>query len=215
MFRVPESELRHNSRVEFVIVGAVIRLVSILLAVPLCLAIWLSTGSDTPGASQTAGADADHWPPEVEPRTWKYIVLHHTASESGDVASIDRDHRQRKDSQGRPWRGIGYHFLIGNGHPMADGAVEATFRWKQQLPGAHSGDREHNDAGIGICLVGNFNQHPPSKEQLAALERLLKVLRQRYQIDAAHVLTHRDVRETQCPGKLFPYRQVLGRDIQE
>jgi len=71
--------------------------------------------------------------PEVASRHWKYIVFHHTATSSGDLASIDEEHRQRKDSQGKPWLGIGYHFLIGNGDGMADGLIEPTFRWPRPV----------------------------------------------------------------------------------
>ena len=38
---------------------------------------------------------------------WRYIVVHHTATEVGDVERIDRYHRQQRDFK----NGIGYHFL--------------------------------------------------------------------------------------------------------
>ena len=79
----------------------------------------------------------------------------------------------RKDAQGNPWLGIGYHFVIGNGRGMEDGQVEPTFRWKQQLAGAHAGQRRHNESGIGICLIGNFDEAPPTAKQLSALKELL------------------------------------------
>lgn len=201
-------------------VGTSIRLTSTLLAFLLCVEPGhINPTRDalgvTPAGLAIAATASKPWQPEARERAWKYIVLHHTASESGDVESIDRIHRQRKDSQGRPWRGIGYHFVIGNGQPMANGAIEPTFRWQQQLAGAHSGDRPHNDSGIGICLVGDFTEHAPSEEQIASLQRLIKVLRERYQIDSKHVLTHREIRDTECPGKRFPYRRVLGRDAKK
>src|SRR5262249_33711619 len=71
--------------------------------------------------------------PEAAPREWKYIVLHHTATDSGDVQSIHEAHLQNKDKNGKPWLGIGYHFVIGNGSGMGDGAIEPTFRWKEQM----------------------------------------------------------------------------------
>ena len=62
-------------------------------------------------------------------RDWDYIVLHHTASESGSVASIHEEHLRRKDKNGNAWLGIGYHFVIGNGSGMDDGEIEPTFRF--------------------------------------------------------------------------------------
>ncbi len=151
-------------------------------------------------------------------REWKYIVLHHTASEAGSVESIDADHRTRKDAQGNPWRGIGYHFLIGNGHGMQDGEVAATFRWKKQCEGAHAGDSVYNNQGIGICLVGNFQEAPPTPAQWQSLQLLIRTLRRECRIDHAGIVRHTDIKATACPGKQFPWDQLLrveqAREVQ-
>ncbi len=143
-------------------------------------------------------------------REWRTIVLHHSATEQGDVASIDAVHRQQKDSAGNPWLGIGYHFVVGNGQRMGDGEVRATFRWRAQMAGAHAGRREQNEHGIGICLIGNFENTSPTPKQVAALTELLKSLSTRYAITRTHVLRHQDVRSTLCPGRLFPWEQMLA-----
>ncbi len=148
--------------------------------------------------------------PSVASRQWKYIVLHHTATEWGDVAMIDREHRSRTDAQGNPWLGIGYHFVIGNGRGMADGRTEPTFRWTEQLHGAHAGSRPHNDSGIGICLVGNFENEPPTPLQMAAVKRLVRDLSHRYGIGTENVLRHGDVKATDCPGHQFPFDEVVA-----
>ncbi len=147
--------------------------------------------------------------PEVAARKWQTIVLHHSATEGATVAAIDAAHRQRKDANGTPWLGIGYHFVVGDGQGMADGLIEPTFRWRDQLHGAHSGDRIHNDAGIGICLVGNFDEHPPSERQIAATKKLIADLRSTYAISAANVLVHRDLSATNCPGKFFKINEFI------
>lgn len=138
------------------------------------------------------------WQPEAESREWRYVVPHHTATERGSVESIHESHLQRK------WLGIGYHFLVGNGNGMPDGRVEPTFRWREQLHGAHAGSKDHNELGIGIALVGNFENHPPTAKQLAAVKSLVGTLTSRYGIDSKHVIAHRSVRATKCPGKQFP-----------
>ena len=137
-------------------------------------------------------------------------MLHHSATSAGDVPSIDAVHRRQKDPQGKFWLGIGYHFVVGNGQKMGDGEIQPTFRWLQQLSGAHAGRREYNDAGIGICLIGNFDESQPTPKQVAAVRTLVKTLAHRYAIPRERILRHSDVQATACPGKLFPWEQVLS-----
>ena len=148
--------------------------------------------------------------PGVAVRDWSWVVLHHTATGAGDVASIHAEHRERVTPGGVPWRGIGYHFLIGNGEGMPDGAVEATFRWKRQLAGAHAGTSKHNDRGVGVCLVGDFTQAPPTPAQLAAASSLIARLRAKYDIPPARVVGHGTLVATACPGELFSPSDVRG-----
>jgi hypothetical protein len=153
---------------------------------------------------------SNDWKPQSKPRDWKHIVLHHTATESGSVESIHEAHIQNTDKSGKPWLGIGYHFVIGNGQGMDDGTIEPTFRWREQMHGAHAGasDPEYNQLGVGICLVGNFETSSPSPAQLAATRRLVAYLKREYRIDDDRVIGHKDIRETECPGKLFPLADV-------
>lgn len=153
-------------------------------------------------------------------------MIHHTASETGSVESIHEEHIKRKDKSGNPWMGIGYHFVIGNGKGMNDGAAEPTFRWKTQIQGAHAGsaDPEYNQLGIGICLVGNFEKTAPTAEQLRTVKELVQTLKAEYKISTKNVVGHSDVRTggTACPGKLFPMNDVaviggeteLGLDLE-
>ncbi len=146
--------------------------------------------------------------PDVPHAPWKYLVLHHSGTASGSVQTIHAQHIRRRDSSGNPWKGIGYHFVIGNGSGMQDGAVEPTFRWKQQLHGAHAGNALYNARGIGICLIGNFENVPPTPAQLSSLQTLLVQLCSRCQINPADILGHSAVRRTACPGRLFPLQQL-------
>jgi len=148
--------------------------------------------------------------PPVAARAWDSIVLHHSATSGGSVASIDAAHRQQKDAAGNPWLGIGYHFVIGNGQSMGDGEIQPTFRWQKQLAGAHAGERRENEHGIGICLIGNFDQAAPTDKQVEAIRGLVKLLAARYSISRARVVRHQDVHATLCPGKHFPWQQVLA-----
>jgi N-acetyl-anhydromuramyl-L-alanine amidase AmpD len=148
------------------------------------------------------------WIPPTDSREWKYILMHHSATEVGSVEAIDAVHRQRRDAGGNPWQGIGYHFVIGNGHGMEDGEIEATFRWEEQLAGAHAGNTEYNSHGIGICLIGNFEESPPTDAQLEAMYTLIEWLRTEYALPSDGLVRHLDVRSTACPGRYFPWEEV-------
>lgn len=147
------------------------------------------------------------WTPKADAREWRHIVIHHTATGSGSVERIHESHLKKG------WLGIGYHFLIGNGNGMTDGSIEPTFRWRQQLHGAHAGKDEYNQRGIGICLVGNFEESPPSAAQLTAVKRLVAVLRKEYDIPSSRVIGHREVKATACPGKHFPLAEVSQSSV--
>lgn len=148
------------------------------------------------------------WMADVRETDWQYIVIHHSATESGSVESIHREHLNRRDANGNPWLGIGYHFVVGNGHGMPDGIVQPTFRWNEQIHGAHSGSALFNSRGIGICVIGDFQKSPPSEAQVKSLKQLVKVLATRHRIRPEHLIGHAAVKPTACPGKHFPLNEV-------
>ena len=67
----------------------------------------------------------------------------------------------------------------------------------------------YNEHGIGICLVGNFDDHPPSRAQTRRLQKLVRYLCHQYAIPADHVYTHGDITgKTRCPAERFDLDQV-------
>ena len=135
-------------------------------------------------------------------RAWKYIVIHHSATERGNAEVFDRRHRERGFDE------LGYHFVINNGKGAGDGTIEPGRRWRIQKWGAHTGGtpgNEYNNYGIGICLVGAFTEGLPSEKQLESLRRLVAHLMGRHDIAATGVVAHRDApnASTACPGKKF------------
>ncbi len=132
-------------------------------------------------------------------RRWRWIVVHHSATQRGSAATFDRAHRRRG------WDELGYHFVIDNGLGGPDGRVEVGSRWRSQKWGAHTGgtpDNAYNEYGIGICLVGDFTRRMPTRRQLASLDRLTAFLISRYRLTPGDVLGHRDAPNatTTCPG---------------
>jgi hypothetical protein len=149
----------------------------------------------------------------IHERPWQFIVIHHSATTSGSVESIHRSHRSRRDGNGKSWLGIGYHFVIGNGNGMLDGEISPTFRWTQQLHGAHSGSLRHNDRGIGICLIGNFEESKPTTAQRESVTQLIQFLADRYNIRKKRIIGHHQVRATACPGRYFPLKEVVEKSV--
>ena len=74
--------------------------------------------------------------------------------------------------------------------------------------GAHT--KGFNDKSIGICLVGNFDSHPPDNKALTLLARLVRSLQEICDIPIKNVIGHREsytllgqpVIKT-CPGEKF------------
>ncbi len=140
-------------------------------------------------------------------RPWKYIVIHHSASDKGNAASIGKYHKEE-----RGWiNGLGYDFLIGNGNGSRDGQIEVGNRWNKQIDGAHAGNPEYNKHGIGICLVGNFDNDYPTNQQFSSLLYLINYLQKRCNIHKNDVILHKTFRKTVCPGEHFPYNKLMAR----
>jgi hypothetical protein len=143
-------------------------------------------------------------PPSRLEREWEAIIIHHSATNNGNAAIFDKQHREENH-----WEGVGYDFVIGNGTNSGDGQVEVTFRWRGQLTGAHCRTPNNwgNEKGIGICLVGNFDQTSPTVRQMQSLVNLVRFLQNRYGIPTSRIYGHGTTpgaRVTDCPGRRFP-----------
>ncbi len=137
------------------------------------------------------------WVPPVATRPWRWIVVHHSATPTGGAAAFDAMHRAKG------WDELGYDFVIGNGTDTGDGQIEVGPRWTKQKQGAHAKtpDNKFNEYGIGICLVGNFDNQRPTPAQLRSLTQLSAYLMHTYHIGVSNILGHRDTKATECPGR--------------
>lgn len=145
----------------------------------------------------------------VKAGRWRNIVIHHAAVDSGTLQALDRYHREERHME----NGLAYHFLIGNGNGMTDGAIGVGNRWKKQLDGGHLHSAAQNQTALGICLIGNFDQERPTEKQMRSLEALTRALMKRCNLPASAVKTHRQINvvSTRCPGKFFPTTDFLNR----
>ena len=139
------------------------------------------------------------WIPNVKKSDapWEFIVIHHSATPTGGAVAFDRMHRQKG------WDELGYHFVIGNGSDTRAGEVEVGSRWPKQKHGAHAKtpDNKFNERGIGICLVGNFDNQALGGAQRQSLAKLVAYLMKTYHIAPENVIGHGDTKATDCPGR--------------
>ncbi len=133
---------------------------------------------------------------------WRHIVGHHSAVGRGNAEMYDAHHRNRM----RMVNGLAYHFVIGNGTDSGDGEIEVGNRWVQQLQGGHVRNHQVNLSGIGICLVGNFEETRPTRAQMEAFIELVGWLKYDILGGRPAFAVHREIdrNHTVCPGRHFP-----------
>ncbi len=132
-------------------------------------------------------------------------MVHHSVTvTTTTVAEIDRMHRARGYAQ------IGYHFWVFVG---GDGRWHVRHGRPLTLAGAHAGVARWNRDAIGICIAGCY--HPGftisrrlSESDYAQVLAILLHVLATYRIPPTHVLRHRDVRATACPGDWFPWARL-------
>lgn len=119
------------------------------------------------------------------------IVIHHTGNPIDDDLPASEIHASH---QAQGWSGIGYHYIV-----RKDGSVEeGRPHW---TVGAHAyGENSHT---IGIHICGNFEIAEPTSAQVEGTAMLLAQVCGDYglAIDAKHIVGHRDLMATACPGK--------------
>lgn len=146
----------------------------------------------------------------------KYIILHHSLTADGSTVSWDAIRRYHVQERG--WDDVGYHFgieQIGDRYEILVGRMLTE-------TGAHCKELAMNVVGLGICLVGNFDDAPPSGAQLVVLRKLVKSLQEVFGIQTSHVLGHREIGKLSgfdwtagqyksCPGRQFDLNAFRSR----
>lgn len=131
---------------------------------------------------------------------WKRIVIHHSGASYGSPELLAAAHEAKR------LKGLGYHFVIGNGNGSGDGELYVGFRWLDQLPGAHAMGAEgewHNLHSIGICLIGDGDRKPFTEAQMRRLSELVAALSREFGIAERDVVLHSQIAPTSSPGRLF------------
>lgn len=118
----------------------------------------------------------------------KYLVIHHSATNSGDAFSFARYHVNNHD-----WPGIGYHYVI-----LEDGTVQ----WTNNIEVTSYHVKEHNSYSVGICIVGNFTKDVLNTKQKEAVKELVGSLMAQLNLSIERIVGHSEINHgaTQCPA---------------
>ena len=128
------------------------------------------------------------------------IILHHSGVSV--LQSVEVIHNYHKNTQ--KYAGIGYHFYV-----RKDGSIHRGR--PEQYVGAHAYSANSNS--IGICAEGDFNNEVMSEAQKNALIELVSYLKEKYKIGT--VQRHSDTIATSCPGKNYPFDEIVDGKVVE
>lgn len=142
---------------------------------------------------------------------WKWIIIHHSLTKDQKVVDWSAIRKYHKETLG--WTDIGYHMGIEEiWSPFPGYHYEILVGRQLNETGAHCKQRGKNRDALGICLIGNFDLAPPSKEQLEKLIKLVKALMEVFQIPKRNVKRHSDFAHYKtCPGKKFPWKEFKSK----
>lgn len=141
-------------------------------------------------------------PASVQPGRWHSIYVHQSLTPAGDALTL---------AQGAG--GLPDHFLIGNGDPLPDGALQTGARWSQQTAsGAIPGVEVPSDC-LTICIVGDFNHTRPTPMQQTRLVELVGALQKQLGIAPDQVQLGVVVAETSVAGvgSRFPISAIRSQ----
>lgn len=127
---------------------------------------------------------------------------------------MQRVHRERQARD--PVDAIPYHYVIGNGNGLGLGEIASDWRRDYGLWGAHvsANNTDRNLRGLGISLIGNFENTTVRHEQYRSLLDLTDRLMTAYDNSPEDVTGRGRTpgESTKSPGRNFPMKRLL-RDI--
>ncbi|WP_099192248.1 peptidoglycan recognition protein family protein [Tepidibacter mesophilus] len=127
-----------------------------------------------------------------------HIVIHHSATDTGDIESFRRYHISKG------WRDVGYHYVINKEGSLQKGRVEND-------TAAACKEAKMNYKGIHICLTGNFDNYEPNNNQFATLIKIVNDIMKRHNIPTNNIKKHTDYAHYKsCPGLKFPWTRFIN-----
>lgn len=143
----------------------------------------------------------------------RYLILHCSDTEDGPGLSWPAIRRYHMEERG--WSDIGYHYGIERYGPRI-AVLRGRPPW---VRGAHCRAAGRNRDSLGVCVVGKFDEDPPSLGVYDATVQVLARLAWAFHIEPDRVAGHRefDKRKT-CPGlkwDLDKLREDIMREMVE
>lgn len=128
----------------------------------------------------------------------KYLILHCSATKDSGTASWKAIRDYHMDVMG--WSDIGYHYGI---EEFGDELVLLRGRKPWEM-GAHCKAAGRNRDSVGVCVVGDFDDAPPSEGLYLAVVSVLTTLCFSLGIEPENVRGHREYEAGKtCPGKMW------------
>lgn len=121
----------------------------------------------------------------------KRIIIHHTATPSN--ISVERIAEFQVTNRELP--GIAYHFCVTD-----SGEVYQT--QYLETVAAHAG--KNSADSVGVCLIGNFTDSPPTTLQLNATAALIAQLAKQLGLGIDNIFGYSEIVVTQSPGATWP-----------
>lgn len=143
--------------------------------------------------------------------TTEHIIIHHSDSPNADtdyVALTRAFYLQHTQING--WSDIGYNYLVGfDGTILLGRDPDSSGIAQDEVLGAHFCGK--NSATMGVCVIGNFQEEPPTQDAIRSLTRLISWKSYKDQLmpedSTLHygemipvIAGHRNGCSTLCPG---------------
>ena len=136
----------------------------------------------------------------------RYIILHCSATPDGQEFSWDAIKRYHVHNRG--WTDIGYHY----GVEYNAGNLVLLQGRKPWVMGAHCKAAKRNGDSLGVCVVGQFDDEPPSNEVFETAVRFLAQLCFVFRISPMNVRGHREYTDMKtCPGSKWDLTKTRSR----
>ena len=137
---------------------------------------------------------------------WRGVVIHQT--EGSDGPGLETDNIREYHKNEKHWSDVGYTFVV----ELIERGYEVVVGRPMNRVGAHC--RGYNSVYLGVALAGSFNTQPPPAGQLAKAAEFVSALMDGLQIPRDRLYYHRELCDTNCPGKSFPeveFREMVAR----
>ena len=136
-------------------------------------------------------------------------MVHHSASHDTDAIEAEKFEEWHL---AKGWDDIGYHWIV----EKIGGRYHSIQGRPMYMQGSHS--KGMNSSAVGVVFAGNFQESHMPTQQLEEGADLIAGLCHALRINTGQIVSHRDFRQTKCPGEMFPIarlRELVNERLQQ